>query len=153
MIKSKKIILFLVIILLLLIVNNILFRFIPMKPVMIESGNMEPTYSKYDVLFYSDKDNYNVGDVVLVHVRLLREESFVSRIININDDGTFELKGDLNPTQLSIEKNVSQDRINGVIKYSMSPFVFYCINWVLNIFIAILLTEFFYKRYFEKGKK
>ena len=143
----KKIGIFILIFVVLLGISNILFRFVlPIKAVFLVSGSMEPAYNENDVVFWKQADTYNLDDVVIFKGNL--PSDIVSRIIDVNDDGTFNLKGDANPTSIYFERNVPKERIKGKIVYSISPFIFYGITYGIIIVLA-----FFGTNYIVKNKK
>ena len=138
----KQIGIFLIIMLVLVGLANVTFRYVlPTKPVKLASGNMEPTYSKGDVIFYTQSDNYKVDDIILHETS--RAPSVV-RIIEINDDGTFKAKGDANPTSISSpgldETHIPKEKIIGKVSFGTKSFIFYPLVYGIEIIIALLLT-------------
>jgi|TARA_Y100000294_G_C8507965_1_gene317510 signal peptidase I len=121
---------------------NISFRYVfPTKPVKLASGNMEPTYSKGDVIFYTQSEDYKVDDIILHETS--RAPSVV-RIIEINQDGTFKAKGDANPTSISRpgldETRIPNEKIIGKVSFGTKSFVFYPLMYGIEIILALLLT-------------
>ncbi|HKZ45259.1 MAG TPA: signal peptidase I, partial [archaeon] len=60
--------------------------------------------------------NYKIGDVVVYSVP---EQSvpIIHRIIKINEDGTFQTKGDHNPQQLPFEYNIKKEWVHGKVVF------------------------------------
>ena len=129
---GRKIGIFITALIIILLLVNIFNRFfIPVKPVMTVSSNMAPTYEKYDVLFYSKSEDYNVNDPILVTVS--NRQNSVTRIIKINEDGTFYAKADYNINSLPFEGSINKNQIVGKIVFSMKPYIFYPIIYIIQI--------------------
>lgn len=144
----KKIGIFIIVLTILVALANIILRFVlPFKPVKIISSNMEPTYSKNDILFYEESESYNVNDTVLVF--LPDRPPLVTRLIERNEDGTFNAKGDNNLVSLPFEKNIQQNQIIGKIKFSMNPYIFYGVTYGMVIILSVLMTFLIFSR--KKG--
>ncbi len=145
----KQVGIFLIIMLFLIGLSNVAFRYIlPTKPVKLASGNMEPTYSRGDILFYTQEDNYKVDDVIIHEAP---RGSSVARILEINDDATFKAKGDANRASISDslsldETHIPNDKIIGKVSFGMKPFVFYPLLYGFEIIIAMLLTILIFRR-------
>ncbi len=141
---NKKILVFIIALIILMLLFNILYRFVlPIKPVRLNSMNMKPTYLKNDVLFYNQKEDYKIDEVVII---TYQERTVVTRIVSVNDDGTFNMKGDFNSESLAFEQNVEKEQIKGKIEFSMNPFIFYILSYGIEILLALLLTKLYYKR-------
>lgn len=67
-----------------------------------------------DMPIINGEKNYQVGDVIVYSVGGINAP-IIHRIIKINDDGTFQTKGDNNGAQNYYEKNVQSSQINGKI--------------------------------------
>ncbi len=142
----KKIGVFVLIFVVLLGISNVLFRFIlPIKAVSLVSRNMEPTYHENDVLFWKLSETYEVNDVVVYKARALAIDS-VSRIINLNEDGTFQLKGDANPTSIFVENRVLKQSIKGKVIFSLSPFIFYGLTYGIIFALSFLSVRYIFKK-------
>ena len=133
---------FLILMILFMALANICFKYVlPIKPVKLVSGNMEPTYSKGDILFYTKSGDYKPNDIIL---HKTRRAPSVTRIIAINEDGTFEAKGDANPVSISStyldETHIQKEQIIGEISFGISQFIFYPLVYGIEIILAILLT-------------
>jgi len=139
----KKIGLFILIIVILTIFTNVLFRLV-IPTVILSTGSMEPTYSAGDVLFYSAVDIYDINDIVLMDN--LRGWKIVTRIVNINEDGTYKMKGDNNQDSIFFERSVSKEQIQGKITSSASPFIFYGLDYGLKIIIAFFIIFYFFRK-------
>ena len=145
----KKISVFIVTLILVILLSNLLFKFIlPIKPVRTISQNMEPTYSKNDVLFYIIEENYDINEIVILKHNGL---TTVTRIISINSDGTYEATADNNlGRQLSMEKRIPKSEIQGKILFSINPYIFYISLLVCQIIISFLLSKLIYLRLVKK---
>ena len=141
-ISWKQVGIFLIILVIIIGLSNILLRYaLPIKTSRLISGNMEPTYQRGDVLFYSGSANYAVNDVVIYVTS--RGPSAV-RIIEINEDGTYQAKGDANPVPISVsgldETSIRQEQIMGKVSSGTSPYVFYPLVYGFEIILAVFLT-------------
>jgi hypothetical protein len=59
-------------------------------------------------------DRYQVGDVIVYSIPYA-PAPIIHRIIKINDDGTFQTKGDNNPHQLFYETAIKKEQIHGKV--------------------------------------
>ncbi len=59
-------------------------------------------------------EKYNVGDVIVYSVKGINAP-IIHRIIKINDDGTYQTKGDNNSGQLNYEFSVKPEQIKGKV--------------------------------------
>lgn len=140
----KKILTFVIILVVILLISNVFLRgIIPIKPIRFGSQNMEPTYNKNDVLFYSPQESYSVGDVIILETE---RNPMVTRITSINQDRSYEAKSDNNPVQLAVEKEIQKSEIKGKVSSSASPYLFYTLLWGIQIIIALLLTNPIYSK-------
>lgn len=151
---GKKILIFIVLMILLIALSNVLFRFVlPLKAVRLISDNMAPTYDKGDVLFYSQTNEYVVEDVIISETS---RGTIVTRIIEINDDGTFKAKGDGNAasivSSLVDETHIQKEQIIGKILFGTKWFIFYPILYIIQIIIALILTKLIYSKKIDKIK-
>lgn len=84
--------------------------------VAVQSGSMEPTFYKGDLLLLVGADkgapDIKVGDVI-VFSHSFGTTPVVHRVVEINKDGTYQTKGDANPGQLPYEKRISPDQVKG----------------------------------------
>ncbi len=145
---GKKIIIFIVLMILIIGVANVLFRFVlPIKPVKLISGNMEPTHNSGEVLFYGSSNDYKVDDIIIY--KPARNPSVV-RIIEINDDGTYKAKGDNNPISISRpdmdETHIQKEQIIGKVSFGTKWYIFYSLSYGIQIIIALLLTQLIYSK-------
>lgn len=69
-----------------------------------------------DMPIVKGSESYKVGDVIVYSVPGLKSP-IIHRIIKINEDGTYQTKGDNNPTQAPYEYNVSKEQINGKVVF------------------------------------
>jgi signal peptidase len=145
---GKKILIFIVLMILLIGLANVLFRFVlPIKPVILGSESMEPTYTMGDILFYRQSNNYTVNDVI---VYTIGGNSGVARIIELNGDGTYKLKGDHNPISISSgymdQTHVKKEQLLGKVSFGNKWFVVYPLLYGVQIIIAVLLTQVIYSK-------
>ena len=85
-----------------------------MPVVAVESNSMVPAFRRGDILVLQGvpSEQLVVGDVIVFSPGPWTTP-IVHRIIEINDDGTFQTKGDANSGQLSFEKQIHPDQIHG----------------------------------------
>jgi signal peptidase len=85
-----------------------------MPVVAVESNSMIPTFAKGDILILQGAapGELQVGDVI-VFSPPGHTTPVVHRIVALNDDGTYQTKGDANSGQLSFEKHITYDQIHG----------------------------------------
>lgn len=87
------------------------------RPMFVMSESMEPVIEKYQFIMAVtvDKNELKVGDIVGIKApkneNTLTTKLVVHRIIGINEDGTFILKGDANLSSLYYETNVTAEEI------------------------------------------
>ncbi len=102
--------------------------------VAVQSNSMVPTFHKGDILVLVgvSPEELKVGDII-VFSPSERATPVVHRIIKINDDGTFQTKGDANNQQLPFEKRIKPEQIHGkcvlIIPY---------LGWIKIIFIDLI---------------
>ena len=84
--------------------------------VAVESNSMIPTFHKGDILTLQgvNSEDLQVGDIIVFDPPN-RDIAVVHRIVEINDDGTFQTKGDANSGQLPYEKRISASSIHGKV--------------------------------------
>ena len=95
----------------------------PIKLIGIESPSMTPSIKKGDAVIIDktyNKDKLKVNDVIAYIDK--EDKIIVHRIININKDGTFITKGDLNNT--SDKEYVKKDQIQGKVILTI-PYIAY----------------------------
>jgi len=71
-------------------------------------------FSKGDMPVVRGSDDYKVGDVIVYSTPSSRAP-IIHRIIKINDDGTYQTKGDNNSFQIEYEKSVNKNQIHGKV--------------------------------------
>lgn len=86
------------------------------RPMFVVSESMEPVIKKHQFILavVVDAEEVKVGDIVGIEAKAenaLFSKLVVHRIIGINEDGTFILKGDANSTSLEYEKQVSRENV------------------------------------------
>ncbi len=67
-----------------------------------------------DMPVVQGSDSYKIGDVIVYSVES-QPAPIIHRIIKVNDDGTFQTKGDNNLSQLPYESSVSKSQISGKV--------------------------------------
>ena len=132
--------------------------------VAVESNSMVPTFQKGDILALVgvSGDDLQVGDIIVFDPPN-RDIAVVHRIVAINDDGTFQTKGDANSGQLPYEKRISESSIHGKVvlilpylgwvKISITEYVLPNISYI--VIGAIILIGFYmgFGRITNKHKK
>ena len=112
------------------------------------SGSMESELSIGDLIFISERDGYEVGDVVVYQDGGI---AVVHRIISI-DGETVTTKGDANNTP---DAAISMESIKGEVTGSL-PFVGYLVNAIkspVGTVIIIALAVWLLERSFHKEKE
>jgi len=132
----------------------------PMPIVAVESESMVPTLNVGDILILQGtaKDELNISDIIVFLRRDVISTPIVHRLIKINNDETFQTKGDANKAQHSWEKNIIYEQIQGkvifiipylgLIKIKLVEILFPIFpNTVIIIsLIIILILIYIYKR-------
>ncbi|MEM7825343.1 MAG: signal peptidase I [Candidatus Aenigmatarchaeota archaeon] len=89
----------------------------------VESWPIPNGFDVGDLPIIQGSEDYNVGDVIVFSVPC-ENSPIIHRIIYINEDGTFQTKGDHNPDQISkccdrnlcyTEKSISKEQIHGKV--------------------------------------
>jgi len=80
----------------------------------IDSWSAPNGFSIGDMPVVQGASNYQVGDVIVYSVEG-QPAPIIHRIIKINDDGSFQTKGDNNLNQLSYESSVKKEQIHGKV--------------------------------------
>lgn len=113
-----------------------------MPIVAVESNSMIPAFSKGDMLILMGvpQDQLAVEDIIVFDPPS-GGTPIVHRIVAINNDGTFQTKGDANSGQLFYEKSISLSQIHGKIvmilpyigwiKIGMTEYLLPNILWLL----------------------
>lgn len=112
---------------------------------VVQSGSMEPTFYKGDLLFVKEQSDYNVGDIVVYQTESIL---VVHRIISL-DGGTVITQGDANnapdePFSITHIKGSVVGRVPGVghaIDFLKTP-----LGILLLIGCAVTLTELSFRR-------
>ncbi|MBI2546870.1 MAG: hypothetical protein HYW23_00285 [Candidatus Aenigmarchaeota archaeon] len=79
---------------------------------IVEGG--KPFTGLFSLAGPSENQKYEVGDVIVYSVNGV-SAPIIHRIIKINDDGTYQTKGDNNLGQLSYEQSVKPEQIKGKV--------------------------------------
>lgn len=80
----------------------------------INSWPMSGGFAMGDMPIVKGSDEYKVGDIVVYSVEGSRAP-IIHRIIKINEDGTYQTKGDNNSGQLPYELSVDKEQIHGKV--------------------------------------
>ncbi len=119
---------------------------------VVQSGSMEPTYKKGDLLFVKEKDDYETGDVVVYQSEGVL---IVHRIINIDGD-TVTTKGDANSAE---DPSFDKSAIKGAAAFKI-PFVGYVVDFlktpagiIIIVICAVLLMEISYRKEQQKEQQ
>ena len=150
--RGKFILTFVITFIVVVILGAILFysSILPIQPVRLASSNMAPAYEKGEILFVKQTNDYRVNDVIIADII---PNKIVTRIIAINDDGTFSAKGDHNSAQLKEERSFTEDRIIGEVVSKASAGLFYSCLYAINILLALLITLGIYSNIKNKNKE
>jgi len=143
--KWKKTAIFFVLLLFLFVLSGVLMNFIlPVKTSMI-SGDVG-RYNNGDILFYSESESYTVSDFILYRPSS-SQSTLVAEIVEINTDGTFKVIGtDPEPIDDLDQNSLHKRQIIGKVIASTSPYIFYPIILLINLFLAFILTSFISKK-------
>ena len=123
-----------------------------MPVVAVESNSMVPTFYKGDLLILQGvpPEQLEEGNIIVFFPEG-KTTAIVHRIVGINDDGTFQTKGDANDAQLPFEKSIPPASIHG-----RSIFIVPCLGWVKigmtdyiipNIVWIVIIAVFLYGGY------
>ncbi|HDH91360.1 MAG TPA: signal peptidase I [Candidatus Aenigmarchaeota archaeon] len=80
----------------------------------IDSWPFPNGFSVGDMPVIKGSKDYKVGDIIVYRVPG-QPAPIIHRIVKINEDGTFQTKGDNNPTQLPYEYRVERSQIYGKV--------------------------------------
>ena len=97
-----------------------------MPIVAVESNSMVPTFSQGDMLVLQgiSQEHLTVEDIIVFDPPS-GGTPIVHRIVEINNDGTCQTKGDANSGQLHYEKSITYDQVHGRVAMII-PFI----GWV-----------------------
>lgn len=88
-------------------------------------------FSKGDMIVVTG-GNIKIGDIIIYDVSY-QKYPIIHRVIGMNQDGTFETKGDSNPSQIQFEHSVKKEQIHGKALLSVP-----LLGWVKIGFMQIL---------------
>jgi signal peptidase len=102
--------------------------------VAVQSNSMVPTFHKGDllVLVGVSPNQLQVGDIIVFSPKE-GATPIVHRIIKINEDGTFQTKGDANTQQLPFEKSIKPEQIHG-----KSVLIIPYLGWIKITFVDLI---------------
>jgi signal peptidase I len=112
-----------------------------MPIVAVESNSMVPTFYQGDMLVLqgTPREQVSVGDIIVFDTPS-GGTPIVHRIVDINQDGTFQTKGDANSGQLPYERSIEYSQIHGRVlliipymgwvKIGMTQFLLPNLLWV-----------------------
>lgn len=80
------------------------------KPFFIMSGSMEPTIMTHQIVIATpiDAEDVQIGDIISYETDT---KTVIHRVVDINEDGTFEFLGDNNAGQVKSDKGVTPEQI------------------------------------------
>ena len=106
------------------------------------------SFAKGDILVLRGVWGYEVGDVI-VFTHTEGTTPVVHRLIQINQDGTYQTKGDANTNQLPFEKRILPEQVHGKvtlivphlgwIKIGMTEFILPNVMWLAGIIIFLYI--------------
>lgn len=142
----------LVIIFLLLILSSIsikseeTFKAIGFRPYRVTSSNIEQKFYEDDLIVVINKNNINLkeGDIIFFEKN---EESVISRILYINENGYAVAKGD-NSEEISM---VRESDVIGKVSFSMHKAGF-IVNYLSNLLIIVMEIFIFILLIIQFGK-
>ncbi len=127
-----------------------------MPVVAVESNSMVPTFYKGDLLILQGvpSGELGVGDVIVFTPP--NRPAIVHRIIRVNEDGTFQTKGDANPKQLPFESQIYPSQIHGKeiliipylgwVKIGLMEFILPNIVWGVLVVAIAYISSIGYKK-------
>ncbi len=98
----------------------------------INSWPYKKGFLKGDMPIIRGMEKYSIGDVIVFDVQG-QDTPIIHRIIKINEDGSYQTKGDNNLNQLPYEKNISKDQIHGKVIFII-PKLGYLRMFIYKIF-------------------
>lgn len=113
------------------------------------SGSMEPELSVGDLLIVSEREAYEVGDIVVFQDG---RTPVTHRIVETDEDGKFITRGDANNTN---DAPIFPDQIKGEVVFSI-PLLGYAVNVIKNPFgtlFILALAVFLLERSFHAEKQ
>lgn len=113
-----------------------------MPIVAVESNSMVPEFYKGDMLVLqgTSQESLSVGDIIVFDPPA-GGTPVVHRIVEINDDGTFQTKGDANNGQLYYERNIGYEQIHGMVVLII-PYAGWIKIGMMEFFIPNLIWVF-----------
>ncbi len=120
--------------------------------VAVESNSMVPTFQKGDILIIQgvQRGDLKKGDIIVFAGS--GPVPIVHRIIEINQDGTYQTKGDANSGQLPFEKSIPYESVYGKeiliipylgwVKIGLIEYVLPNIFWFILVILALILIYF-----------
>ena len=94
-----------------------------------ENWPLRTGFDKGDIMIVYGRGDTEVGDVIIFEANT--KHPIIHRVISINGN-TIETKGDNNPEQLSVEKNISENNIVGKAVFRIPK-----LGWVKLVFVEI----------------
>lgn len=139
---GKKIGIFLISLFVLMLLTNVLTRVIlPVKPVLMTTSSMSPTFEKGDMLFYSESSDIQIDDIVL-YVSNFQRVWIPHRVVEISGEN-ITTKGDGN---IGPDPTIQKSQIIGEIIYWMPSWIYYIISYGIKLILATILTLFIIRK-------
>lgn len=82
----------------------------------IDSWPIKGGFSMGDMPIVKGEKTYKVGDVIVYSVNSERVP-IIHRIVKINNDGSYQTKGDNNSNQIQYELSVTKDQVHGKVLF------------------------------------
>ncbi|MBU0953683.1 MAG: signal peptidase I [Nanoarchaeota archaeon] len=120
------------------------------------AGNRPDSFSRGDILFLQGQEQYKVDDIIVYSVPQ-QSTPIVHRIIKINQDGTYQTKGDANAGQLPFETSVKLEWIHGkvvfivpylgFVKITVTEYIIPNAVVIIGAIIALVIATFGIERF------
>jgi signal peptidase I len=100
--------------------------------VAVVSCSMVPNFYPGDLIVVWGRGEIKVNDIIVYDVATSKYP-IIHRVIAINEDGSFQTKGDANPTQIYFEKRVNPKLVHGkaVLKIPL-------LGWVKLLAVSLI---------------
>lgn len=143
----KGLVVFVFVLIVIIVLPTLIFKgYLFIDHVVMDSDRMLPLYDKGEAIFFSQKNNYSIGEVIVFN-EAGTNNLWVSRIVGINSDDTFVMKGDNARVPVKyVEESVSINQIKGVVGFSMKnvsfQFLVFSIVFLLSIVVSFIFLSY-----------